>query len=405
MNDSNSKLKRSITLPLLTFYGLGTILGAGIYVLIGEVVAMSGMFAPIAFLVAALMALFTAFAYAELSSRYPRSAGEALYIQKAFGIGGLSLLVGLLVVLIGTVSSATLLRGFAGYAQLLLDGSQPILIGGITLLLTLVAIWGIRQSVWMASVVTVVEIGGLILIIAVAGEGLHDLPQQLPQLLPNSSAVWPGIFLGAFVAFYAFLGFEDIVNVAEEVVRPQTTLPKAILLSLVLSTLLYMLVSLVAVMAVPVSELAGREAPLAWLYERTTGNTPLVITYISLFAIVNGALVQIVMGSRMLYGLARQRLLPAWLGYVAPLTHTPLWATLFMGSVILVFALWLPLLVLAQVTSFITLFVFGLVNLSLLVIKIRQPHVDGGVHYPLWIPLLGLLISIGFIVMQAEHFL
>lgn len=402
MNDETTALKRSINLPLLTFYGLGTILGAGIYVLIGEVVAVAGLFTPLSFLVAAVMVVFTAFSYAELSSRFPRSAGEAVYIQEAFGIRGLSLLIGGMVILIGIISSATILNGFVGYAQLLLAWPDEFLLFGITLILALIAIWGISESIWMASIVTIIEMIGLLIIIAVAGDSLGDLPQRLPELVPGTGGAWLGVMLGAFIAFYAFIGFEDMVNVAEEVKQPQKTLPKAIILALIFSTLFYGLVALVAVLSVPVAELAGRKAPLSWIYQQATGNSPLLITYISMFAIINGALIQIIMGSRVLYGLANQGWLPDLIGKIHPYTRTPVVATVMVATAILIFAIWLPLLTLAQITSFITLLVFTLVNLSLIIIKLRGHEHDGAVSYPLPIPVLGLLISLAFVFLHMD---
>ncbi|MDH5785894.1 MAG: amino acid permease [Chromatiales bacterium] len=209
-------LKRAFNLPLLTFYGLGTILGAGIYVLIGEVAGLAGMAAPFAFLLASILATFSALSYAELSARFPVSAGEAIYVQQAFGIRSLSRLVGLLIALIGLISSATLVRGFVGYFQLYVPLPEWQIISLLVLLLGGLAMKGISESAWVAAITTVIEMAGLLLILVVAGENLQQLPEQLPQMIPGASGIALfGIVAGAFVAFYAYVGFEDIVNVAE----------------------------------------------------------------------------------------------------------------------------------------------------------------------------------------------
>jgi amino acid transporter len=397
-------LKRAFNLPLLTFYGLGTILGAGIYVLIGEVAGSAGMAAPLAFLLASILATFSALSYAELSARFPISAGEAIYVQQAFGHRGLSRLIGLLIVTIGIVSSATLVRGFVGYFQLYVAIADWQVIILLVVLLTALAVKGINESAWVAAAATVVELAGLFLILAVAGENMSELPVRLPEMLPGSSGVTTiGIVAGAFIAFYAYVGFEDIVNVAEEVKHPTRTLPRAIILSLVITTTLYMLVSSVAVLTVPPGALAASGAPLALVYQAATGQEPHFITAIGLAAVINGALIQIIMASRVLYGMARQGWIPAVLGEVDATTRTPLKTTLLLCSVILSAALWLPLLTLAEITSLITLFVFAMVNLSLWRVKGVEPVVEGVPLFPRWMPLCGFLFSISFILFQLWH--
>jgi amino acid transporter len=397
-------LKRAFNLPLLTFYGLGTILGAGIYVLLGEVAGSAGMATPLAFLLAAILAAFSALSYAELSARFPISAGEAIYVQQAFGRRGLSRLIGLFIVAIGVVSSATLVRGFVGYFQLFVPIAEWQIICLLVILLGGLAIKGISESAWVAAATTLNELAGLLLILAVAGENLTELPTRLPEMLPGSAGISMfGIVAGAFVAFYAFVGFEDIVNVAEEVKRPEVTLPRAVILSLVITTTLYLLISTLAVLTVPPEQLAASSAPLALVYEQATGREPVFITAIGLAAVINGALIQIIMASRVLYGMARQGWLPAALATVNATTRTPVFTSLLMCTLILIAALWLPLLTLAQVTSLITLFVFAMVNLSLWRVKATTPVVAGVPLFPRWMPLCGFLFSAVFILFQLWH--
>ncbi|WP_455217684.1 APC family permease [Kaarinaea lacus] len=395
-------LKRSISLPLITFYGLGTIIGAGIYVLIGAVAGKAGMFSPIAFLLAAIIAGFTAFSYAELSSRMPKSAGEAIYVQEAFGQQWLSTLTGWSVVIIGLVSSATIANGFVGYLNVFIDIPAWLAIAGLILTLGIVAAVGINESVWLATVITLIEIGGLIFVMVIAGDSLGQLPQRLPEMIPSfEAAQWSGIFLGAFLAFYAFIGFEDMVNVAEEVRDASRLLPKAIILALVISSLLYLVVAVVAVMALPVETLSKSEAPLAAIVEASGKNNTLIISFISLVAVINGALIQVIMASRVMYGMGNSGLAPRLLAEVHPRTQTPLVSTALVTLAILILALWLPLVTLAQITSFITLLIFAGINIALVRIKLRNPVVSGAVHYPVWIPVLGAVMSLALLAVQA----
>lgn len=395
-------LKRSLPLSLITFYGLGTILGAGIYVLVGKVAGSAGLYAPVAFLVAGVIAAFTAFTYAELSARYPLCASEAVYVREGLGLRSLAILVGGLIVLTGIVSGATLVSGFVGYLQFFLPLPRWLAITLLIYGLWALAAWGIAESVKAAAVVTLIEVGGLLLIIAVSGSHLADLPQRLPELLPPFELeAWHGILLGAFLAFYAFIGFEDMVNVAEEVKQPQRNLPRAILLALGLATLLYLLVALAAVLTLPLPELVASNAPLAEMYRQATGQEPVLIALISLFAVSNGALIQIVMGSRVLYGMSRQGWLPRALGYVSPRTRTPLLATAAMALAVQGLALGVELVALAKATSFIILIVFALINLSLIRVKRRLPVVEGVRSYPIWMPVTGFVSTLGLLVFQT----
>ncbi len=396
-----AQLKRGLSLWLLVFYGLGNILGAGIYVLVGKVAGSAGLFAPIAFFVASLVAAFTALTYAELVARYPLSAGEAVYVQKGLRLPALSVVVGLLIVLMGSVSAATIARGFIGYLDILIELPDAVAMTLLVFVLGATAIWGIIESVTIAALVTLIELLGLGLVLAVAGDNLFTIPDRLPELLPPMDPViWQGIMLGAFLAFYAFVGFEDMVNVAEEVRNPVRNVPLAILLALGITTLLYAAVSLAAILTVAPEQLAASNAPLATVYQQATGSKPVVLSIISIFAVVNGALIQIIMSSRILYGMSRQGWLPALFGRVWSKTQTPVAATIAAAGTVLVLALWLPLVTLARSTSFLVLIVFTLMNLSLLRIKLRDPHPEGIRVVPRWIPAGGIIASLGLLLFQ-----
>jgi len=395
-----SQLKRGLSLWLLVFYGLGNILGAGIYVLVGKVAGSAGLFAPAAFIVASMVEAFTALSYAELVARYPLSAGEAVYVQQGLGLPALSVIVGLLIVLMGAISAATIARGFVGYLDILIEVPDAVAITLLVLVLGMTATWGIVESVSIAALVTLVELLGLAMVLAVAGDNLFTVPERLPELIPPMDPViWQGILFGAFLAFYAFVGFEDMVNVAEEVRNPVRNVPLAILIALGVTTLLYAAVSLTAVLTVAPQQLAASDAPLATVYQQATGSKPVALSIISIFAVVNGALIQIIMGSRILYGMSRQGWLPALFGSVWRETQTPVAATIATASGVL--ALWLPLVTLAKSTSFLVLVIFSLMNLSLLRIKWRDPHPKGLRVIPQWIPAGGIVASLGLLLFQV----
>ena len=397
----NEKLKRSLGLWLLVFYGLGNILGAGIYVLVGKVAGEAGYYAPLSFMLAAFVAAFTAFTYAELSARYPVSAGEAVYLQEGFKQTWLSKLGGVLIAASGMLSAATIVRGFSGYMQVFVELPDWLLIVAALFTLGLVAIWGISESVKVAAVFTLLEIVGLLLIIAVGSSKLDTLPDvvtTLPSL--GDFQVWPGIFLGAFLAFYAFIGFEDMVNVAEEVKNPEKNMPRAIIIALIVSTVLYALVSVVAIVNLSPEALAASKAPLADIYTSATGQKPIVITFISLFAVINGALIQLIMSSRILYGMSNRGWLPAIFLQLNKRTQTPIFATVFVVLTITLLALWFPIEKLAESTSYLILTIFFLVNIALLRIRKCYALPENVRGYPVWVPVIGALGSLSLLVAQ-----
>ncbi len=394
-------LKRTLTLPLLILYGLGNILGAGIYVLIGEVAGVAGLFTPLSFLLTSILLITTAFTYSELSSRYPVSAGEAVYLFKAFANQRLSFVIGIMIIITGVLSAAAIAVGFSGYLQVFVDVSQGSAITTLLLILGLLAIWGIRQSVSVAALLTLIEILGLLIIIWVGQDHLTFAPivERVDTLFDGDSSIWYGILAGSFLAFYAFIGFEDMVNVAEEVIEPEKNMPKAIMVSLLVAGGIYMLVSLVSINAITPQTLAQSKAPLALLYQQITGFSPVVITAIAMLAVVNGALIQIIMGSRVLYGMSQQGWLTKLFSRIHPRTNTPVYATITIVLIIYILALWLPLVTLAKMTSLFILIIFTLMHLSLLKIKSTKQAINSDIRcYHFSIPLIGLITNIVFII-------
>jgi len=346
----------------------------------------------------------SAFTYGELAARFPVSAGEAVYVHQAFDLRWLSMVVGLMIAAAGMVSSATLARGFAGYFRVLVDLPDVLVIVCLVVALGFIAAWGIKGSVHFAAVLTIIEAGGLMMIVIVAGGNLETVPEVLPRmLLLEGDAALTGVMLGAFLAFFAFIGFEDMVNIAEEVERPARNLPLGILIALGISTVIYLRVVLAALTSVPMEKLAGSKAPLALVYQHVTGGSPVVISSIGLLAVVNGALVQIIMAARVFYGMSVHGWLPRVLGTVNPRTRTPVTATVVVVVVVATLALWFPLVNLAGATSILVLTVFGIVNLTLVVLKRRQPGAAGVIPCPMWVPMAGAAASFGLLVAQVLH--
>ena len=380
-------LKRRIGLGLLTAYGVGVMVGAGIYVLVGAVAAEAGIWAPLAFLLAGVIAAPTALSYAEFSTRFPEAAGEAIYVAKGLSLSWLAVFVGLAIVLAGAVSAAAVLRGGAGYLTAFTGLPLTPVVAAMGLVLVGVAILGVLESLALAALFTVAEVLGLVLIIY-AGASV----EPVAGFHAPSPPVWTGVAAGAVLAFFAFIGFEDIVNMAEETANPERVLPRAILLSLLISSLLYALVALAAILAVPVAELSRSEQPLALVWSAAFGGGAVAFSLIAVAAAFNGVLAQIVMASRVLFGLGKRSAALSLFHHAHPRLGTPVLATLVIGAGVIPGALLLPVSDLAEVTSAILLAVFVLVNLSLIALKWRSP--EAPFRVPMAVPVFGFAASL-----------
>ncbi|MHC4549464.1 MAG: APC family permease [Planctomycetota bacterium] len=396
-------LKRSFGLVTLVAFGIGDILGAGIYGLIGNVAREVGSAVWASFLVAFVVAAFTGLSYAELGSRLPHSGGEARYAENAFRRKWLAYVVGFLVLLSGIVSISTVSHIFANYLTAK-GGLLPELPGWIMRLLFLLGIgavtfWGIRQSSATNVVCTLVEMGGLLVVVVVALPSFGtvdylEFPVREGGAAFEGVPVW-ALLSGGVLAFYSFIGFEDLANVAEEVKDPRRNLPRAIVIALAIAAVFYGLVSIAAVSVVPHQELAA-DVPLLEVVKRAAPGFPIrLFSVIALFAVTNTALVNFVMGSRLLYGMARQELVPAALGRVHPGRSTPHVSILLILVVTGILTLALGKATLAGTTSFILLAVFFVVNISLAVMKLRQGEgEEGGVKVPLFVPFVGAALTV-----------
>lgn len=354
---------------MLVLYGVGVTVGAGIFALIGDVAGLAADHAPLAFIVAGVIAAATGYSYAVLAAAFPRAGGEAIFATMGLGhIAGLVTGVGVLATAV--ISSAVISLAFAGYVTEFLGFPQPLIAMCAVIGLSAIAAWGVRESVLFAAAITVLETATLLVIIA-TGIGHLDADAARRIVSIPSLSEWGGITSAAFLAFFAFIGFEDIENMAEETRNPGHVLPLAITLTLVIAMILYTLIASVAV-AVPGAEgLADHPAPLARVFELATGRTGRPIAAMAAIAMINGILVQILMASRLIYGMAREGLLPAMAGRVSGRTGTPLIAIALVSAFIIVLVWSFPLTRLAEATSTIILCVFAAVNFSLWRIGMR----------------------------------
>ncbi len=393
-------LARNMGLFSLVVYGVGDMVGAGIYGTIGVAAGILGNAVWISFVISMFAALLTGLSYASLGSRYPRAGGASYITQRAYGKPFLSYVVGLAVAFSGLTSMAV---GANVFSQTL-GASFPELpvsaiLVGFLCVLAIVNFAGIRESMMMNLVFTFVEVAGLVFIIFIGASywGTVDYLQVPPGQAISASL----LMSGAVLTFYAFIGFEDMLNVSEEVKEPEKNLPKGIILAVGIATVLYILVSITAVSVVDSQRLADPKngVPLAQITAEAAPWVPgWVYWAITLFAVGNTALLNYVMGSRLLYGMARQGLLPSVLGKVHARTRTPHISILVLGALVLVLAFSGNIAQLASATSLLLLGCFCLVNSALVVLKRRKGEAPGRFEVPLFVPVLGVLVCGGLIV-------
>jgi APA family basic amino acid/polyamine antiporter len=397
-NPAAPALIRSIGPFQLTLYGLGSMLGSGIYGLIGQAAGQVGNAVWASFLVAMVAALLTALSYASLGSRYPRAGGAAFVTQKAYGMPLLSFVVGLAVVCSGLASVATQSQVFARNLAVLLGfASFPVWAAGAGFLLVMAALVlrGIRESMWVNVAFTLVEATGLLLVIAVGIPywGSVDL-LEIPEL-PGGDATALLVMQGAVLTFFAFIGFEDTLNVAEECRDPQRTIPIALVTAMVIGALIYVAVAVTAVSVVPWRELSQAPGPLTEVVARAAPAIPLwIFTAITLFAVANTALVNYITSSRLVYGMARQGLLPRAFGQVHQRTRTPHLAAIMLLAILLPLGLFGTVANLASASVLLLLVVFAVVNGALFILKGRKGEPPGRFEIPRLVPAAGTAICL-----------
>ena len=370
-------LQRTLGLSMLTFYGTGMILGAGIYSIIGKAAGISGDGLWQGFLLAAAVSLLTAMSYAELSTMFPTAGGEYVYLRRAFaGQRWLAASVGITVTFAGCASVATVAIAFAGYLHHFVDWPNLTVALSLIVFFTAINILGIKQSSWINAIFTVIEISGLILFVWL-GWNSPDFGKAL-LVQPNMATV-----SSAALIVFAYLGFENIVSLAEEVKQPEKTIPRAIFLSLLISTLLYVFVSLAAVSLMPPDQLAQTDSALTDAAMISSARLAGVLGGIALFSTANTALIGLITASRILFGISRDGSLPKVLSKTLSKRKTPWVAALVSLTVA---ALLLPLgrvEVLAGIASFSTMIAFIAVNTTLIVLRRTQPDAKRPFRVPL----------------------
>lgn len=405
--DTGPGLRRSITLVQAVMYGVGLILGAGIYVLIGDVAAIAGNAMWISFLLAAAMASFTGLSYAELSSVFPKSAAEYFYVKESFGNNFLALIIGCLTIFVAITSAATVAIGFSGYLAVLLPQYPPILYAiSLVLALSFLNYYGIRESVWVNSIFTIVEVSGMLIIIAVGlsfGSFTETNYFEMPSAsYASDSAIISTILASTVLVFFAYYGFQNISNISEETKNSTKTIPRAILVSILVTTIIYVLVALSTVALVGWEELSNSNAPLALAASKALGiNGIIILTVIALFATTNTVLMMLISGSRIIFGIAKyDDAIPSTLAQVHASRKTPWLATIFtMAFTVSTIILYSGRLAdVAAISVFSISVVFAMVNLSVIYLRLRQPSLQRPFMSPFRVKKLPILAVVGFVM-------
>ena len=391
------KLKRKVSLFALTIYGVGNVLGAGIYALIGQVVGITGNLSWLAFILAAITGAFTGLSYAELSAMYPKSAAEFVYTEEAFKVRILSFILGWIIIFSGIFSAATVALGFAGYISELLGFDLAVIkiVFAIALILELSIInfIGIKTSTWTNVIFTLIEAFGLIFIIVI---GIPKFGSVNYYELPTLS-IMP-IFSAVSLIFFAYIGFEDIANIAEEVKEPQKNLPKGIIYSIIITTILYCLTALSVVSITPYNNIANSDAPLNYVATVAIGPIGgIIMSFIALFATANTVLIMLIVTSRMMYGMARDKALPESLSKISRTYRTPTISVLLTMIFAIIPVFFGDIEIVAQATVFGVLITFFLVNISLIALRRNRPNAERPFKLKpsiSWVPLVALFGAI-----------
>ena len=378
-------------------YGVGLTLGAGIYVLIGEAAGLAGNAMWISFGLGAVVAIFAGLSYAELTALFPKAAAEYVFVKNAFKSEFVGFIVGWLTVITSIIMGATVALGFGGYFVQFLD--VPVVVSAILLLgiLSLINFIGIRQSAWMNTVFAIVTIAGLGIIIFLG----FTIELNEPVNYFNAPNGITGIILAFILIFFAFIGFEDMANIAEEVKKPKKTLPRAIILSIIITAIIYILVSISTIHLLDWKELSESSAPLADAATKGVGvEGGITLSVIALFATASTVLITLVAGARILYGMAKAGSLPGVLGKVHSKTGTPWIAVLAIFVTSIVFSLVGDIVIVANIVVFAIVITFAMVNLSVILLRYLRADMERPFRVPINIgkfpilPLFGLVVTI-----------
>lgn len=385
-------------------YGVGLILGAGIYVLIGDVAALAGNAMWISFVISAVIATLTGLSYAELSSMFPKSAAEYVFVRNAFRNNLAAFVTGWLITFVAVVSAAAVAIGFSAYLATFFSQLNPLL-SAVALVVVLSAInfVGIRESMWVNTTFAIIEIAGLAIIVAAAlllGSFAQVDYYEMPPAASASVSLSAGAILAAAaLAFFAYFGFENLANISEETKNASKTIPKALIISIAATTGIYILIALSAIALVGWENLSATDAPLALATEKVFGRVgATVLSAIALFATSNTVLMMLVAGSRIMFGMSKERAFPAMLGLVHHATGTP-WVAVVLTMLLTITVVALSsgsISAVANAAVFVIFIVYALVNLSLIWLRYKQPLLERPFRSPLRIGWFPVIAGLGF---------
>lgn len=399
-------LQRRITPVLLLLFIVGDMVGGGIYALVGAVGGVVGGAIWSGFLLALVLAVFTAFAYAELVTKYPQAGGAATYVHRAFKQPFFTFMVAFAVVMSGVTSASTLAIAFSGdYLGTFFDIPTIVTGLGFIAVLSLINFRGIRESVILNATFTLIELFGLLLIVVIGLAALasgYGEPARALEFKEGAS-VPMAILAGAALSFYALIGFEDSVNVAEEAVDPSRSYPRALFGGIIIAGVIYLMVTIVAAMVVPVEQLSASSGPLLEVVSQGPLAIPVeLFAIIALFALTNGALINLIMASRLIYGMGSQGIMPAVFARVHHGRHTPWVAIIFTTLIAVGLVATGDVSGLASTTVLLLLLAFITVNVTVLVLRkdaVEHDHF----HTPAVFPVLGILICAGLLTRQPPE--
>ncbi len=390
------KLKRALGLFELSLYGIGIILGAGIYALIGVGAGIAGNAIWLSFVIAAVIAAFTGLSYAELSSMYPKEAAEYNYTKNAFNKPYLSFNIGWLMFIASVVASVTVAFGFAGYFVHAIGGDVTTVAALLIIILSVINYVGIKESSTFNIVSTIIETSGLLIVIAVgvlffASRGIAvDVFET-----PNGAGI-PAILSATALIFFAYLGFEDIVNVSEETKNAKKFVPKALVISIIVSTLLYILVSFSVVNILGWQKLSASNAPLTEAVSSVIPNSDFIFSLIALFATANTSLILLIVGSRILYGMSSDDSMPKMFSVVGK-RGTPYFSVIAVAIAALVITLLGNIKTVAMITDITLFLIYFAVNASLIALRYRKPDLKRSFKTPINIGKFSVLAFLGLL--------
>ena len=386
-------LKRSLSLLQLTLMSVGIILGAGIYVILGEAAKLSGNLVWLSFIIAAIVATLTAFSYAELSSRFPKAGAEYVYVENSFG-NRAAWIVAWLLLAGSVIGGATIAMGFAQYFSAIFHTSIIIVALVMLSIIGIILFIGIQETAKLTILFTFIEIAGLVIVIFIG------IPYIGSVNYLEAAQGLKGVIEAGVLIFFGYLGFEGITRLAEETKNPEKNIPKAIMYSMIITTILYILVGISAVSVIPWQELSTAQAPLALVAQRVFGEQSfLILSVIALFSTFNTALMFLLTGSRLIYGISQQQAIPKVFTMVGKRFRTPWVAIISIVVAAMLFLFLGDLKTIANLTNFTIFSVFIIINASVIYFRYKKP-ITTGFRVPLHvgrfpvIPFFGIVASI-----------